>query len=323
MSLKRVSASSMIEVENLTKYFGSFLAINDVSFQIERGEIVGFLGPNGAGKTTTMRILTCFFPPTQGTARVAGLDVLEDSLEVRKRVGYLPENVPLYPDQTVRSYLHFVAEVKGIERQNRRLQVGKIMEDCGLEDVSDKLIGKLSKGYRQRVGIAQALLHEPEVLILDEPTIGLDPKQIAEIRGLIKNLSGERTIILSTHILPEVSMVCGRALIINEGRIVAADTPENLMAKFQKDKRIDMEIEGPKDEILNGIRSLPQVTGVEIKESATGGVHRVNVETSMNSDMRKELAAFVVKNDWGLLEMKSLGMSLEDIFLRLVTEEME
>ncbi len=323
MSLKRVSASSMIEVENLTKYFGSFLAINDVSFQIERGEIVGFLGPNGAGKTTTMRILTCFFPPTQGAARVAGLDVLEDSLEVRKRVGYLPENVPLYPDQTVRSYLHFVAEVKGIERQNRRLQVGKIMEDCGLEDVSDKLIGKLSKGYRQRVGIAQALLHEPEVLILDEPTIGLDPKQIAEIRGLIKNLSGERTIILSTHILPEVSMVCGRALIINEGRIVAADTPENLMAKFQKDKRIDMEIEGPKDEILNGIRSLPQVTGVEIKESATGGVHRVNVETSMNSDMRKELAAFVVKNDWGLLEMKSLGMSLEDIFLRLVTEEME
>lgn len=313
----------MIEVENLTKYFGSFLAINDVSFRIERGEIVGFLGPNGAGKTTIMRILTCFFTPTQGTVRISGLDVLEDSLEVRKRIGYLPENVPLYPDQTVRSYLHFVAEVKGIERPNRRLQVGKIMEDCALEDVSDKLIGKLSKGYRQRVGIAQALLHEPEVLILDEPTIGLDPKQITEIRGLIKSLSGERTIILSTHILPEVSMVCGRALIINEGRIVAADTPENLMVQFQKDKRIDMEIEGPKDEILNGIRSLPQVTGVEINESATRGVQRVNVETSMNSDMRKELAAFVVKNDWGLLEMKSFGMSLEDIFLRLVTEEME
>lgn len=313
----------MIEVENLTKYFGSFLAINDVSFRIERGEIVGFLGPNGAGKTTIMRILTCFFTPTQGTVRISGLDVLEDSLEVRKRIGYLPENVPLYPDQTVRSYLHFVAEVKGIERPNRRLQVGKIMEDCALEDVSDKLIGKLSKGYRQRVGIAQALLHEPEVLILDEPTIGLDPKQITEIRGLIKSLSGERTIILSTHILPEVSMVCGRTLIINEGRIVAADTPENLMVQFQKDKRIDMEIEGPKDEILNGIRSLPQVTGVEINESATRGVQRVNVETSMNSDMRKELAAFVVKNDWGLLEMKSFGMSLEDIFLRLVTEEME
>jgi ABC-2 type transport system ATP-binding protein len=312
----------MIEAKGLTKYFGQNPAIKEVSFYIEKGEIVGFLGPNGAGKTTTMRIISCFFPPTEGKAKVAGFDVVEDSLEVRKRVGYLPENVPLYTDQEVRTYLNFVAEVKGIPRQFRKSKVEKVMEACGIEDVADKLIGRLSKGYRQRVGIAQALLNDPEVLILDEPTIGLDPKQITEIRRLIKDLAGERTIILSTHILPEVSMICGRTLIINEGRIVAADTPENLTNQLQKEIRIEMEIEGPRDEILNGLRSIPGVTRVGYDEGRRGGnVNSFLIDTKKDLDIRKEIAAYVVTRNWGLLGMKITRLSLEDIFLKLVTEE--
>ncbi|MDP7556183.1 MAG: ATP-binding cassette domain-containing protein, partial [Nitrospinota bacterium] len=224
----------MIQAENLTKFFGQTQAISNVSFSAAKGEILGFLGPNGAGKTTTMRLLSCFMPPTSGKARVAGYCVMNDSLEVRKRLGYLPENAPLYTHMTTRNYLHFVSEVKGIPAHERSRKVECVIGDCGLQEVSGRIIGVLSKGYRQRVGIAQALLNDPEVLILDEPTAGLDPKQIIEIRDLIKNLAGNRTIILSTHILPEVSMVCNRVIIINDGIIVAKDTPDNLMDQLQK-----------------------------------------------------------------------------------------
>ena len=216
----------MIKVENLTKSYGNFQALKGVSFTVKKGEILGFLGPNGAGKTTTMRILTCFFPATSGKASIAGYDVFEESLEVRKRIGYLPENVPLYPEMKVTDYLKFVAGVKGVSRKAINERVSVVMEECVLTHMSHKLVGQLSKGYRQRVGIAQALVNEPDVLILDEPTVGLDPKQIIEIRKLIKGLAGRRTVILSTHILPEVSMTCQRVIIINDGRVIASDTPK-------------------------------------------------------------------------------------------------
>jgi ABC-2 type transport system ATP-binding protein len=230
----------MIEVENLTKYYGEIRGIEGVSFLIEKGEIVGFLGPNGSGKTTTMRILTCFFPPTSGRAKVAGYDVTAHSREVRRRIGYMPETVPLYPDMKVKTYLTFVAEAKRMDVQLRKKKMGMIMEQCGIEHVSHRLVGNLSKGFRQRVGLAQALINDPEVLILDEPTIGLDPKQVVEIRDLIKDLAGERTIILSSHVLPEVSMTCERVIIIHEGRVVAVDTPDNLMARLQKTVKTEL-----------------------------------------------------------------------------------
>src|SRR3989338_853397 len=221
----------MIEVENLTKEYGEFRAVDNISFSVEKGEILGFLGPNGAGKTTVMRILTCFFPPTKGRAIVAGFNCFEDSLNVRKRIGYLPERVPLYEDMKVSDYLRFVAAIKGTPAKEVKRQVEKVMDDCSLSDVSNKLIKAVSRGYRQRVGIAQALVNDPEVLILDEPTVGLDPKQIKEIRKLIKDLAGRHTVILSTHILPEVSILCGRVIIINKGKVVAVDRPENLAAE--------------------------------------------------------------------------------------------
>lgn len=312
----------MIEVERVSKYYGPVAAIRDVSFQVEKGEIVGFLGPNGAGKTTTMRVLTCFHPPTSGTARVAGFDVFKDSLEVRKRVGYLPESVPLYTDQTVWSYLNFIAEVRGLGKMERRTQVGRVMEECGLEEVSHRLIGRLSKGYRQRVGIAQALVHRPEVLILDEPTIGLDPRQITEIRQLIRGLAGERTVIVSTHILPEVSMVCGRALIINQGRVVAADTPENLTARLQKGMRIQLQVcsrePGEVQRALEGVRG---VSHVSTERELAPDVHLYLVESLDRSDLRGQLARTVVERGWDLLELHAVEMSLEDIFLQLVTKE--
>lgn len=312
----------MIEVQGVSKFYGPVAAIEEVSFQVEKGEIVGFLGPNGAGKTTTMRVLTCFHPPSSGTARVAGFDVFEDSLEVRKRVGYLPESVPLYTDQTVWSYLNFIGEVRGLGRMERKKQVARVLEECGLEEVRDKLIGRLSKGYKQRVGIAQALLHRPEVLILDEPTIGLDPRQITEIRQLIRSLAGERTVIVSTHILPEVSMVCSRALIINRGRIVAADTPENLTARLQKGMRIQIGVRCQDPSELN--TALAQVRGVSrasIEREMAPGVYLCLVESMDRSDVRGDLARAVVNRGWELLELHALEMSLEEIFLQLVTEE--
>ncbi|MFH1624099.1 MAG: ATP-binding cassette domain-containing protein [Pseudomonadota bacterium] len=311
----------MIEVENLTKYYGSIPAIEDLTFTVEKGEILGFLGPNGAGKTTTMRILSCFMPATRGTAKVAGYDVFEDSLEVRRRIGYQPESVPLYRDMSVRAYLNFVAEVRGIDRRARGTKVEKAMDECGITEVSGKLIGKLSKGYRQRVGISQALVHDPEVLILDEPTIGLDPRQIHEMRELIKNLAGERTIILSTHILPEVSMTCQRVIIINEGRLVAMDTPENLTTKLQKARRIIVEIGGPPDDVIKELKEVAGVTSIEKKDAKSENTFVYAVDSTIDRDIRGELFTTISKNGWILSEMREIDMSLEDIFLKLVTEE--
>jgi len=311
----------MIQVENLTKYYGNIPAIEDITFTAEKGEILGFLGPNGAGKTTTMRILSCFMPATKGTAKVAGYDVFKDSLEVRKRIGYQPENVPTYRDMSVSAYLNFVAQVRGIDRRERKTKIGKVMDECGITEVSGKLIGKLSKGYRQRVGIAQALVHDPEVLILDEPTIGLDPRQIHGMRDLIKNLGGKRTIILSTHILPEVSMTCQRVVIINEGRLVAVDTPDNLMARLQKGTKILAEIEGPPDDIMKELKGVSGVTKIEKKDAKSENTFTYLIDSTIDRDIRKELFATISKNGWSLTEIRQIDMSLEDIFLKLVTEE--
>src|SRR5881409_1302471 len=247
----------MIEVQRLTKHYGPITAIRDVSFSVAPGEIVGFLGPNGAGKSTTMRILDCFMPASSGTAQVAGHDVFRESLEVRRRIGYLPESVPLYGDLRVAPYLDFVAEVKGVGRAERRRKVADVMDRCMVADVQNRLIGKLSKGYRQRVGLAQAIVSDPEVLILDEPTIGLDPKQITEIRSLIKSLAGQHTVILSTHILPEVSMVCGGVIIINNGVIVAQGPIDTLVEQFFPTSRLEVEIVGPLPAVRDRIRAIP------------------------------------------------------------------
>ena len=310
----------MIEVEGLTKYYGPVTAIKDVTFSVDRGEIVGFLGPNGAGKTTTMRVLSCYMPATSGKARVAGYDVFTDSIQVRRRIGYLAENVPVYGEMTVAGYLDFVAEVKGVGRSERRRRVADVMARCLIDDVRDRLIGKLSKGYRQRVGLAQALVSDPEVLILDEPSIGLDPKQIIEIRQLIKSLAGQHTVILSSHILPEVSMVCSRVIIINEGRIVAVDSPENLTSQLAQSARIQLQVEGPAETVSQELRRLPGVLGVEQK-AVVNGVGTFVVESERDRDLRRELARAVVGRQWGLLELRPVALTLEDIFIRLVTEE--
>ncbi|MBI2875520.1 MAG: ATP-binding cassette domain-containing protein [Candidatus Tectomicrobia bacterium] len=314
----------MIEVENLTKYYGPVPAIADLSFRVEKGEILGFLGPNAAGKTTTMRILTCFMPPTRGRARVAGYDCQEQSLEVRRHIGYLPENVPLYSEMRVSEYLHFVAAIKGIPRRDRAHRVAEVMGDCGVQEVAGKANGKLSKGYRQRVGLAQALLGDPEVLILDEPTVGLDPRQIIEIRNLIRSLGGRRTVILSTHILPEVGMTCQRVVIINEGRVVAVDTPENLTARLQKSAQVFLQIEGPPESVVKTLSQVEGVLAVERRDlAANPPVHTYLVQSQPELDLRKELAATVLRNQWGLLELRGVSLSLEDIFIQLVTEEEE
>ena len=313
----------MIEVEQLSKSYGPIKAIEDVSFMVERGEILGFLGPNGAGKSTTMRILTCFMPPTSGTARIAGFDIFRDSLQVRRRIGYVPENAPLYTDMPVVSFLKFVGEMKGLSRRERLRQIGQVMDDCGIKDVQHRYIGKLSKGYRQRVSLAQALLGNPDVLILDEPTIGLDPRQIIEIRQLIKGLAGQKTVILSTHILPEVSMTCQRVIIINHGRLVAVDTPENLTTKLQKSSRLLVRVEGPATDV---VRALGAVSGVQtVKQDGAGAANLVTcvVECEKDRDVRKDIAAAVVRQSWGLLELRPVDLTLEEVFVRLVTEEKE
>jgi ABC-2 type transport system ATP-binding protein len=311
----------MIEAEKLTKYYDKVAAIEDVSFTVDKGEIVGFLGPNGAGKTTTMRILTGFLPPSSGTARVAGYDILADSLQVRRRIGYLPEAVPLYTDMKVATYLEFVAEVKGLERRERRRSVGQIMEKCRIVDVQRMLIGSLSRGYRQRVGIAQALLNNPEVLILDEPTVGLDPQQIIEIRQLIKELSGQSTIILSTHILPEVSMVCQRVIIINDGHIIAVDTPENLTARLQSSAKLLLTVDGPVGPVEEALTQLPGVLRVEPNDESRDATVSFIVESERSRDLRREVSRLIVDRGWGLLELRPADMTLEEIFIRLVTEE--
>jgi len=310
----------VIEVEHLTRYYGQKAAIQDVTFRVEKGEILGFLGPNAAGKTTTMRILTCYMPATSGTARVAGFDVFQDSIEVRKRIGYLPENPPLYPEMTVESFLDFVSKIKGIDPRDRKRKIERVMDICDIADVKDAVIGKLSRGYKQRVGLAQALVHDPEVLILDEPTIGLDPKQIIEVRKLIKEMGGRHTIILSTHILPEVSMTCNRVVIINEGRVVAEDTPENLTAKLKGSERLFLHVEGPAEEMEKTIKALDGVTKIS-REKGDRQRSTFIIESRLGMDVRKNLARTIVENGWGLLELKPIGMSLEEVFLRLTTHE--
>jgi ABC-2 type transport system ATP-binding protein len=313
----------MIEVEQLNKSYGPIKAIEDVSFAVEKGEILGFLGPNGAGKSTTMRILTCFMPPTSGTARVAGYDIFTDSLQVRRRIGYVPENAPLYTDMPVVSFLKFAAEVKGLSRRERLRQVGQAMDDCGIKDVQHRYIGKLSKGYRQRVALAQALLGNPDVLILDEPTIGLDPRQIIDIRQLIKGLAGQKTVILSTHILPEVSMTCQRVIIINRGRLVAVDTPENLTTKLQTSSRLLVRVEAPATDVVRALGAVAGVQTVKEDGSAPGKVVTCIIESKKDRDVRKDVAAAVVRQNWGLLELRPVDLTLEDVFVRLVTEEKE
>ncbi len=304
----------MIEVENLTRYYGPTRAIHNLNFRVDKGEIVGFLGPNGAGKTTTMRILTGFMPPSDGTARVAGFDVFYDSLEVRRRVGYMPETVPLYPEMTVRAYLDYMAALHKLPK--RKQAVDRAMEACAITDRANQMIAKLSKGYRQRVGLAQAILHEPEVLILDEPTIGLDPRQVTEVRSLIREIGREHTVILSSHILPEVSQTCNRVLIINKGEIVAEGTPEELTAQLQGAERVLVRIADAGPEAIDLLRRVEGITGVE---PVDGGAYQVSCV--QGSDRRAELARAIVEQGWGLLELRSVGMSLEDIFLQLTTEE--
>jgi ABC-2 type transport system ATP-binding protein len=314
----------MIEVEHLTKHYGSVAAVNDISFTVGKGEILGFLGPNGAGKTTTMRMLTCYMPPSSGTARVAGFDVFEESIEVRRRIGYLPEHPPLYNEMTVCAYLDFVAKIKGVDATERKTRVGEVIDRCGLHEVAGTIVKKLSKGYRQRVGIAQAIIHNPPVLILDEPTIGLDPRQIIEVRGLIKRLAGDHTVILSTHILPEVSMTCERVVIINKGTIVAMDTPANLTARLKGTERTFVAVDGHPDEVLSILREINGVLSVSYEPQKDGKRgHGFWVESRVDTDIRADLAARVVNNHFGLLELRPVEMSLEDIFLQLITTEEE
>jgi ABC-2 type transport system ATP-binding protein len=310
----------MIEVERLTKHYGPVTAIRDVSFSVAPGQIVGFLGPNGAGKSTTMRILSCFMPASSGSARVAGHDVFRESLEVRRRIGYLPESVPLYTEMRVASYLDFVAEVKGVSRSDRRRRVADVMDRCLVADVQNRLIGTLSKGYRQRVGLAQALVSDPDVLILDEPTIGLDPRQITEIRSLIKSLAGQHTVILSTHILPEVSMVCSGVIIINKGSVVAQGPIDSLVEQVFPTARVEVEIVGPPPAVRDRIRSIAGVLSVEDQMVANGAARYV-VESARGRDVRAEIFKLAAQQHWDLLELRRVGMTLEEVFIRIVAGE--
>ena len=311
----------MIEVDRLTKRYGNLKAVDEVSFQVEKGEILGFLGPNGAGKTTTMRILTCFLPATDGTARVAGYDVFEDAMEVKRRIGYLPEHPPLYDEMTVDSYLQFVARIKGVAPEDRKRRLQEVKETVRIAGYGKKLIKHLSKGFKQRVGLAQALIHDPEVLILDEPTVGLDPNQIKEVRELIKSLSGNHTIILSTHILPEVSMTCQRVVIISDGKIVAVDTPENLTRQQQGTAHIYMEARGSDVEVQRRLQQIEGVLGVVSRPLGEGEVFSHRIETELKQDVRGPIARSVIEGGFELLEFRSLQLSLEEVFTQLTTQE--
>ena len=310
----------MIQVEHLSKTYGTRQALYDVSFSVAKGEVLGFLGPNGAGKTTTMRILTGYLPASAGHASVAGFDVMKQSVEARRHIGYLPETVPLYTEMSVRSYLDFMSKIKGLTGKDRKVEVDRTMELVGVEQRSTQLIGKLSKGFRQRVGLAQAILGGPDVLILDEPTIGLDPRQIIEIRNLIKSFGGEHTVMLSTHILPEVSATCSRVIIINDGRVVAEDTPENLTKRLRGADNLQLEVRGPRQQVVAHLKKVPQVIEVQAGEARDGRT-TFTVACELGSDVREQLAATIVGQGWGLLELRPVGMSLEEIFLKLTTSE--
>jgi ABC-2 type transport system ATP-binding protein len=310
----------MIQVTGLSKRYARHVAVNNISFSVEKGDIVGFLGPNGAGKTTTMRILTCFMPPTDGQATVAGFDVFEQPFEVKKRIGYLPEAPPVYPEMSVRDYLHFVARLKNIPNAEVKSRTEQVMERCAVADVSSKLISKLSKGYRQRVGLAQAIIHNPDVLILDEPTSGLDPKQINETRELIKSLSGEHTIILSTHILPEVEAVCKNVIIINKGRVVVTDSVDNLKnrAGIGGSIQVQLDTAGNADALAVHQR-LEQVPGVSkvLDRDSPGNRFVFEVESLQGKNARADVARAIVHAGWNLLELKSSSLTLEEVFLEL------
>ena len=314
----------MIEVKNLTKNYGSFAALKGISFHIEKGEVIGFLGPNGAGKTTAMRILTCFMPPTGGRAIVAGYDVFSDSLAVRKRVGYLPENVPLYHEMTTYGYLKYVAKIKGTPQKELTNRIDYVMNACGLLDRQHQIIGQLSKGYRQRVGLAQSLIHNPDVIILDEPTSGLDPRQVIEIRELVKELGKDRTIILSTHILAEVSLTCERVIIINEGEIAGDILLSNggvssikrasgTQASLNNSNTLDLEVHGNPQEIESTLAEIPGVDVIDIRDS----IYRVSYPIDV--DLRSNISSTIIAKGWKLLEMRSIEMTIEEVFLRLTS----
>ena len=310
----------MIEVQHLTKRYGRVTAVDDVSFRVERGEILGFLGPNGAGKTTTMRILTGYMPATEGRAVVAGFDIFDKPVEAKRRIGYLPETPPLYPDMTVREYVDFVARIKGVPSKERRERVDTVLKRAHVADMADRHCAKLSKGYKQRVGLAQALIHNPDVLILDEPTAGLDPKQIIETRDLIRSLAGDHTVVLSTHILPEVSQTCHRVVIINKGRVVAVDTPENLTARLQGAETMYVQVDAPPEDASAALMAIPGVARV-VASDQRGTSGSFEVESERGTDIRREIARTVVTRGWGLLELRPMRMSLEEIFLQVTTEE--
>jgi ABC-2 type transport system ATP-binding protein len=309
----------VIEVQHLSKKYGPFTAVDDVSFRAESGEILGFLGPNGAGKTTTMRIITGYMPATEGKATVAGFDVFDKPIEAKKRTGYLPETPPLYPDMTVREYLRFVGKIKGVTA-NLNSRVDAVMKKTWVADMANRHCGKLSKGYKQRVGLAQALIHEPEVLVLDEPTAGLDPKQIIETRQLIRELKGNHTIVLSTHILPEVAQTCDKVVIISKGKVVATDSPEALTERLRGTVTMFVQAQGPAEDVQRSLQSIPGVVRVNISETRESAP-AFEVDSEKGADIRSAVANAVVRGGWGLLELRPMRMSLEDIFLSLTTEE--
>lgn len=310
----------MIEVRDLTKRYGPAVAVSDVSFDAKKGEVLGFLGPNGAGKTTTMRVITGYLPPTSGAVKVAGHDVVEESIEARKHTGYLPENPPVYTDMRVKEYLAFAARIKGVPRRDVARRISEVSEKCAITDVQRRPIGKLSKGYRQRVGLAQALIHNPDVLVLDEPTAGLDPKQIIETRELIRGLAGQHTVILSTHILPEVSRTCDRVVVINAGKLVAEGTPDELTRRQQGFESVRVVAEGPGADMKTRLERVEGVDSVEDRGEESGR-STFEVHAAKEKDVRSELARAIVESGWRLLELKHSGMSLEDIFLKLITHD--
>ena len=311
----------MIKANHLCKNFGSTIALKDVTFEVKKGEVLGFLGPNGAGKTTTMRILTCYHPADSGTATIAGFDVAENSLEVRKLIGYLPENNPLYMDMGIVDYLEFIASIRGIPLSKKRDQIRRVVELCGLRGELRKEIGELSKGFRQRVGLAQALLHDPDILILDEPTIGLDPTQIIEIRELIKNIGREKTIILSSHILPEVSATCDRIIIISRGEIVGSGTPEEMASKARGGEVIHISIRGPQQQVREKLKALEKVKAVETSRDSDGDLNHFEIISPLGADINEQLFFLVAQNGWSLTELHKDAANLEDIFLQLTTGE--
>lgn len=311
--------AGVIEVKGLTKYYGNFPAIENVSFEVRKGEILGFLGPNAAGKTTTMRIITGFMPPSSGTATVGGYDMVDKSREARKLIGYLPETVPLYTEMTVEGYLKFMGTLRGMNPKRIKVRTGEVIGICRLGDYRNTHIGKLSKGFKQRVGIAQAVLHEPQVLIMDEPTIGIDPIQVVETRTLIKELGKDHTIILSTHILPEVSMLCRRVLIIHEGQIMAEDSPQNLAERLEGVERVQVEVRGPEPQITRALEGIRGVVGVS--HYADGDRIVYTLEAKRGLDLRSTISRVVISNGWSLLTIQLVGMSLEEIFLKLTTDE--